>query len=537
MKLSIKNNKTKILFFSFTFAIIIFLLNKKTEPNSYQHLSFGIRNLISSNNVDERCNKTSKNFLNKYNISKISTIEDKNLTKYQENLKDIIVNKKYEKIKDYLLRIIIYLALLVFDILLVIIWLSLWGCFCCKNKKSFITGCSKCFYFIFLFFNIISILISIFGFITTPCFYKSTNNIICSLYKLVFHFIQGTNDDFSFSYWKGVEGINNIINIYSQTNEMYKELPIMNETIKDCFDEKDFCDKYEKFKNQIQMNFNNEFMDELIETQIYIKNISTIFFDIRDDKLENIEKIMKYFDKYCKLGLFILFFAILVFDLFSFLTLTLYFICKYNGVSCLFHLFWNIEIIIIIITLLIGICFGIFGVIIRDITPILKYIISSDNLKSESPLFLDINDNNREELDTCFNGDGDLLKFAFKLDKNYDESNNKNYKEFKIEYSRFKSKEILKLKTQLYNAYESLYKVIKNLKDLYDDLNENNLKEIFNCKFLKIDFKILINELNDSLSKILILLSFLLLYPILLHFYPFYLVFLSQQIILAKVIL
>ena len=122
------------------------------------------------------------------------------MTKYQETLKDIIVNKKYEKIKDYLLRIIIYLTFLVLDIFLIIVWFALWGCFCCKNKKSSATGCSKFFYFLFIFF---SILICACGFIITPCFYKSLNDIICSLYKFTFHFIEGTNNDYPLNYWKG----------------------------------------------------------------------------------------------------------------------------------------------------------------------------------------------------------------------------------------------------------------------------------------------------------------------------------------------
>ena len=97
MKLSIKNKKSQIILFSFTFTLIIFLLNKKSVQNSYQSISFSIRNLISNNNVDERCNKTSKNFLDKYNVSKYSTVEDKPLTNYQKSLKDIIVNKKMKK--------------------------------------------------------------------------------------------------------------------------------------------------------------------------------------------------------------------------------------------------------------------------------------------------------------------------------------------------------------------------------------------------------------------------------------------------------
>ena len=102
----------------------------------------------------------------------------------------------------------------------------------------------------------------------------------------------------------------------------------MNEIKNDCLDEQDYCDKYKKFKNQIEINNNKEFMEELIKAQIYIKNISTIFIDIKDDKLENIEKIMEYLDKYCKLGLFALFSVIIIFCLFLFLKLTLYFICN-----------------------------------------------------------------------------------------------------------------------------------------------------------------------------------------------------------------
>ena len=48
---------------------------------------------------------------------------------------------------------------------------------------------------------------------------------------------------------------------------------------------------------------------------------------------------------------------------------------------------------------------------------------------------------------------------------------------------------------------------MKNLKNLYDDLNKNNLKEIFDCKFIKYDLNILLNELNDIIAKKLVLFS------------------------------
>ena len=79
------------------------------------------------------------------------------------------------------------------------------------------------------------------------------------------------------------------------------------------------------------------------------------------------------YDKYCKLGLFILFSAILAFCLFGLLTLTSYYICNCNCIICLFHLFWNIEMLIIIATILTGVVFGILGVFSKDFASILKY--------------------------------------------------------------------------------------------------------------------------------------------------------------------
>lgn len=508
MSLLIRRTKFQILIFSFILTLIIFTLNKKSDSNLLNKFPFNLRNLISSDDVDKRCKKTEKNFLEKYKETYVSNIRDEDLTEYQKALQEIVINKNIKKIKDYLLRIVVYLGLLVLDAFLIITWCGLCGCICCYKNKSYATGCSKCLFSFYIFLTIITILICVYGYFIIPCLYKSLNSFFCSFYKIVFHFIEGTKIDFPNNNWKGVKGIKNLINKYEDTNDIFKKLPKLEDMISDCAGEANhFCTKYEEFKSSIKESENDEFMVELSEAEQYINNISSFFIKIKDEKLEDLEKYLEYFDKYYKIGLSGLFCAILIFCLFELLILIVYFICKCNCISCLFHLFWNIEMIIIIATLFIGIIFGILGVLSKDIISILKYAKSSKNLKNETSIILDIDENFKEPIDICFNGNGDLSKFAFESDKIFDESNNETFHKFEEFYFQNKDNYIVKNKEKLSDAYKSLYQVLKNLKELYDDLNEEYLNQIFNCEFIKYDFDILIDELNKSLSKKLTLFS------------------------------
>jgi uncharacterized integral membrane protein len=324
----------------------------------------------------------------------------------------------------------------------------------------------------------------------------------------VFHFIEGTKSDFPHNNWKGVEGIKELIDNYKNTNEKYGQLPTMDKNIPECNGEvSEYCEKYEELKKGIEENKNEKFMNELSKAEKFINNVSSFFIKTKDEKLENLEKYMEYFDRYCKIGALGLFSVILVFCLFELLILIAYFICKCNCISCLFHLFWNIEMIIIIVTMLIGIVFGILSVTSKDIVSILKYAKSSENLKNRTSILLDIEENYKEPIDICFNGDGDLSQLAFKSDIIFDEPNNKTYYDFEEVYSQIKDSSFLKNKEKLSNAYKSLYQVLKNFKELYDELNEKDLKKIFNCDFIKFDFDILLDELNKSLPKKLCLFS------------------------------
>jgi len=516
MSFLVNNKKIEILLFSLVFTLVIFTLNKNSNVSltSFKNLPFNLRYLDisfeSNEYVENRCNKTSKNFSEKYNISKFPD-DNINWSKYQNILKEAIQNKDYKKIKEYIPRILIYFIFIIIDILFIILWLVFCGCCCCCGKSNKLTagGCAKLLFFLFCFFSVIAILISVVGGLFAPKTYKSINGVLCSFYKLVYHFIDGTNNEIPKSNWKGLTGINTLIQIYDNTQENIKKLPQTNSFGNECFvnDGMKYCNIYNNIFDKLNSeNKQTNFMKGIEDAKETINSISEVFMNIKNETIYNIEDIMENLDKYYKLGLVALFAAIIVFCILGLLTLSVYFCCKCNCLSCLFHIFWNIEMLLIIISLLIGVVFGIIGVVSKDAISLLKFAKSKENLKKEKPFLLDIDKNYRNQIDTCFNGDGDL-SYIFTSTETYNSDIEDYSNSFKGNYSEFKTEESFKSKTKLVKAYESMNEVIINLEELNNNLSPSNLNSIFNCVFVKIDFEVLTGELNDSLSKKLTLFS------------------------------
>ena len=508
MSFEIKNKKFRIILFSLIFTLVIFTKNKNSNLsiNSLEEQTFNFRSLLSNDKVDTRCKKTQNDFLEKYKADYYSSLKFESLSKYQKVLKDMIENKNYSKnIKKYLPRIVMYFIFLIVDILLIIVWILFCGCCCCnKNKKSSSSVCGKCSFIIYLILSFLVILLCVLGYFLCPCFNKSINGAVCSLYKLVFHFIEGTKDDFPSSEWKGVNGLEELLNEFTET---YNEINNLNRKEgTDCADS-DYCDVYNDIVDRIKNENNGEFKEELERSKQKIESISETFKTIKDDTLDNIEKIMEKLDKYFKLSFIALFSVILLFCFLGLISLIIYFICNCECISCLYHVFWNIQMIIIIITLLVGISFGIVGVVSKDAIPILQNEKSSENLEQGKFLFLDIDEQNKEKINICFNGNGSLVSQVFNEQTKYESNIDEDYQIFEEKFSSLKGEEESEKKNNLVKAYEGLEQILKKLKYLNDNLNSNNLDKIFNCKFVGSDFNILIDEINDSLAKKLSLYS------------------------------
>ena len=507
MSLSIKNKKAQILLFSLTTTVIILALNRNSISESFQKLPLSLRNLVLKEDyAEKRCEKAHKKLLEKYNEKEFSKVEFKELTKYQKILKEMIEEKDFKKAKNYLKRVLIYIIFVIVDVLLIIFWFVFCGCCCCCKRNSS-QGCFKCNFLIYFLLSIIVILICIGGYIFTPCFYKSVNNVLCSFYKLINHFIRGTNEDFPNSSWEGFKGIKNLQTKYDENINQIKKLKPLTGNSECQEDLTQLCQNYDQYLDQLENDGDEKFIKSLDNVIDQIEKVSKTFTDIEKDNIGSVEDNMEYFDKYCKLGLFLLFSVILGFCFFSLLALTGYFVCNIKCLSCLFHVCWNLEMLFIIITMLIGICFGIIGIVSKDAVSLLKFTATSENLNSNDIFLLDIGDEYREKIDICFNKNGDLSYALEGINGVFGEQFEANFATFEEEYKNAKGNPQFKDLKAIPKAYDELYIVFKNFKELYEDLNKDNLTKIVNCEFVGWDFKIITDELNDSLAKTLVLFS------------------------------
>ena len=490
MSILVKNKKLQILSISFVCTLIIFFLkNSDFYSNSY------LRNLISDEEITKRCEKTEKDFLSKYNQTEYPETFNITLDRYQDVLKQIFQEKKFGLIKKYLPRIFIFFIFLIVDIFLIVIWIIFCSCSCGKKQKSPYGGSAKFFLFILFIFSIIVVFICIYGFTLPACIYSSINDAICSVYKLVYHLNDGTNNEIPDSNWKGFNKIIDLIEGYGNTQTKLNILTQKN-IENECQDNqvKEICNLYKGI-----ITFYDNYFLSLEESKNKTESFSELFFKLKNETLDDIENIMGYFDKYFKLGMFILFSVILAFCLFELLSLIAYFCYNCNCLGCLFHFFWNLEMLIIIIAILIGVVLGSVGVISKDTVSILQYAISFDNLKEEKPFLLDFKNESIYAIDTCFNGDGDLFSLLFNSIESYNNNIGNSLKNFQEKYSEFKEQGLDTTQKTLTEAFEDLNQIINKIKDLNENLK--NLNKIFDCQFFKIDFNVILDELKDNVAK------------------------------------
>ena len=411
MNLSLKEKKSFIIIFSLTCFLIIFALYQSFFKTS----SNGLRYLIEETKINKRCEKTLDDFKDEI-IGSPGTIKVKEpviLNNYQKALKEIIQEKDYGKIKKYLPRILTYLIIAIVDIIFIILWI-LFCCYSCRKvEKQKSIGCgAKCSFIIFFILCIGVIFLCAMGILYYPYLTKSLNGLACSVYRLVYDFLHGTNENDNI-HWVGL---------------------------------------YDIYKNITDINNGNFYKD----AKDYIERINATFTEIIDNNLDDLEDIIKIMDN--PINSIVIFGGVGIFNLLGLLAMFILFVCECKCMSCLFHLFWNIEIIFIIATFFLSAILGSFSVASKDLSKIL--IAHRDNLNEKFIFnFTEVNNT----VDECLNGNGNILSVIL------------GYKE----------------------------------EQFYNEINVQN-KSLYNCSFFKRDYNILVNELDGRITKKLYYVSLLL---------------------------
>ena len=405
MKLSLKGKKFDILLFSLTCVLIIVTLTKSfsvAPSNSF-------RKLIEEEEVKCRCKDTLKGFTNKYNDEKPPRIENETKPgKYQDALKDIIKDEDYGKIRKYLPRIYVYLIVAILDIIFIIFWI-LFCCYCCRNvEKQNRIGCgAKCSFIIYFILCLAVIGFCVVGFIYYPKVIKGLNNLGCATYKMVFQTLNGFEDNNENIHWIGLNEIIN--NITDMNNPDYSN------------------------------------------AKFFIEKMNETFSKINDNELKDIDKKLKKANDY-KLHISIgIYGGIALFNLLGLVSMFLILVCESKYMSYLFHLFWNIEILLIIATFCLSAFLGILHFVSKDLSKILvnhKYHLNETFIFDLTEI--------AETLYICLNGDGDFIT------------------------------DILQ----------------DNADNFYNEMRERSLlKENFSCEYFRLDYKIITDELKDTIPK------------------------------------
>ena len=145
------------------------------------------------------------------------------------------------------------------------------------------------------------------------------------------------------------------------------------------------------------------------------------------------------------------------------------------------------SIFIVIIGFVLGIVIGVLGSLVKNMTQVIEYITSTENLNSTKPMIFGENEY-LGHLDVCLNGDGDMAK-KLELIKSFDDIDNIT--------DISDDTEALKNETNTTSPYIDYYiDYFKNLKQTYLNIPYYNVEE--NLSPFNIEERI--NEINNYVS-------------------------------------
>ena len=396
---------------------------------------------------------------------------------YTQTLLDLLEGKtEKSNIMKYISRLIPFVIFIILGIISIFGWIVCCSCYCCPccccnqtAKNQYL--CRLISFLLFMGMSVVVIGLSFYGLIDLNNIMKSLNGMSCTVFKLYTEVINGQETEIT-PKWTGVQNIKIVTAETTQTVDQIisdrDEIFLKKETL--TTNENNFKTDLENTVNsvktktinvdgrniipsyvtnyypvdkigttayQIQLEFNQVIQqaediindadtsssgvvkasDTLKTTfanvDAAIDNINSAFDTFSDSIAEPWMKYQRPLTKYGKLGINI-FFGILVG--LSVLTIgftSLFVILNLKCLKIFILIIWNIQVLIMILTFIIGGIFGLLGIIGKDGTNVVHYLTSVENLGSSSPRV--IPESVREYVNICLNEDGDLSK-TFYLD-------------------------------------------------------------------------------------------------------------------------
>ena len=387
-------------------------------------------------------------------------------------------NKK--SIKDYIIRhIAIVIIFFIIAIIAVAGWITCGICCCCCKCCCFqcciISKCLYPFFLICTIMNLIVIICCIIGLVKTRSIFKGISNAECSILNFVNEGIEGESK-ITVPKWGGInnviETLNVTINKIDAIPELSGEENYNSTYYKTKFksvliNASDIIQKEQKYKynyssknyiidiakefgkyDSLSSNFTmGSYCDKWMKDADDIEEAVTLYYNLKEiiqkgskqllllaisrilnlyDNLQDIkdligDEIVKYsdlIDKYGKLIFILTFTCVLIFTVITQILLIIY-VCVCRGrtlLKILLHILWFILALLMVLVFLLGAFFILIGKFGTNILEMVEYLISKQNLESESPLLFD---QETFLLNECINKEGDLVS-ALQLEEFFD---------------------------------------------------------------------------------------------------------------------
>lgn len=517
--------KKRIFLICFSITIGIMSLKKSNIIPEIEGKLLNIRKLFEQNTLNYVCEKAGNSLAKKYEGGyEEKEVEKKALNNYQKAIIDFAKDTENNNIKKYLSRLVIFFIILGLDIILIFVWISYcccscYNCCCFKKASPPLERCRKVWFIISFICNCFIVILSLILLFVINLFLKRLNGVACSMFHLIDHIRDGVGKSYPkvINGWIGISGIKTI---FEQGNFTYNKISDNSELkqkinyAKNNYTEVQKDDKcgvakdleYNDFDkdfnylnilvnsslNDIDFEDNIHQADEVYDTLTKIENKDCIdVYDALHDYINNIVKRVCYS----------IFSLTLVMALFAIVFLVFYFIFELNCFRIIYVFIWNISLLLMLLSILIGVIFGFFSYVLHDGVRIIQYILSKQNLDNPDPLIFDNNSFASDVIDVCVNGDGNFLKVIQEKEelKKYIE----DIKQKQIEYNNITNSlyqincnddQGKKAKQSFLDVYETLYEQNSEL------LNLNNNLTSINCGFAKNDEMIILRQ-TASVSK------------------------------------
>ncbi len=447
---------TKILFLSLLISIIIYQSKHINLMNSKI-----LRKTLSSNGIDEICNKSKEGINELYTKSEYEFNSKDKDEKSVDYLMKFLEDYEIKYLRDYSKKLLTIGIVVGLEALLIIFWLGYCiccchPCCCCKNNGQKDTCVNTSFRIATILF-LISIISCVLGMIYSIKFNLSINSTSCSILRLYDHFISG--DECSEKpVWNGINEINHLIN---QTEDQLNYIDNYTQTVINNSNDTNvptFVYEIEPYESvnpypdyEREYNYNvyfayyldlDEYKNKIEQDRIFLQkgfeilqnlsdlankiqtdktiiseslnnsikqlnDINNTFSDLSNNILDDIYDYQRKYNKYSNLFYLGTFGILFICSILILISLMLFTICECQCPRYIFHFTYFFNMLFILIILIFGIIFGLISLIGKDSVGVMEEIISESNLNKTSDAVV-LKGNGTKYLNVCFNSNGNL---------------------------------------------------------------------------------------------------------------------------------